>query len=255
MRKLIIAISLIIITAFTVYPQESSFYDAPFGGGGGYTPFWFVPNVNVLNSQVKSFGVPEFSKSGFFVSGGSGFIYLGAVKNLRIGGMGFGGSRSSVTDQKVDVSGPGSPVPVYLTEHREVVYSLSGGGLTVEYTLPYFSNLAVSVGAILGRGSLDVQLYKNYGGSSWNESWTGAQNSSSAVNISMVDKFWIVTPTLNVDIPAYRMLAFRIGLGYQFTLGDNWTYDNGQALTGVPSNIGGKAFFIQAGIFVGLFSF
>ena len=255
MRKLTIAISLIIITAFTVYPQESSFYDAPFGGGGGYTPFWFVPNVNSLNSYVKAFGVPEFSKSGLFVSGGSGFIYLGVVKNLRIGGMGFGGSRSSVTNEKVDISTMESPAPLYVTEHREAVYSLSGGGLTVEYTLPYFSNVAVSVGAILGRGSLEVQLYKNYGSSSWNKLWTDAGNNAASANINMVNKFWIVTPTLNVDIPAYRMLAFRIGMGYQFTLGDKWTYNNGQQLSGVPSNINGGAFFIQTGIFVGLFSF
>ena len=30
-----------------------------------------------------------------FTTGGAGFIYIGFVKNLRIGGMGFGGSISS----------------------------------------------------------------------------------------------------------------------------------------------------------------
>ncbi len=238
MRNLIFAVSLIIITAFSAYPQESSFYDAPFGGGGGYTPFWFVPDMNTVNAQVKAFGVPAFSKSGLFVSGGGGFIYLGVVKNLRIGGMGFGGS----TSNSADISGV----------NKEIDYSLSGGGLTVEYTIPYISFAAVSVGAILGRGSLEISAFSNNGSKSWDNLWT---ENSPKFNSVITNKYWIVNPTVNVEIPAYRMLAFRIGVGYQFTLGSKWTYDNGRALTGAPSGINGNSFFIQTGVFVGLFSF
>ncbi len=241
MRKLTVAVTLVIIAAFCVYPQESSFYDAPFGGGGGFTPFWFIPNTGAINTQIKTFGVPALSNGGFYVSGGSGFIYLGIVNNLRIGGMGFGGttSRSSASGGI----------------NKEVDYSLSGGGLTVEYTLPFINAVAVSPGVILGRGSLEISVYKNSGTLPWNKLWTDAAGNSDDFYATVANKYWIVTPTLNVDIPAYRMLAFRIGIGYQFTLGSKWTYDNGQDLTGVPSDISGKAFFIQTGIFVGLFSF
>ncbi len=238
MRKLIITVSLIIITAFSAFPQESSFYDAPFGGGGGYTPFWFVPDMNAVNTQVKAFGVPAFPKSGMFVSGGGGFIYLGVVKNLRIGGMGFGGSSSNSSS----IGGV----------NKEIDYSLSGGGLTVEYTIPYINFAAVSVGVILGRGSLEISEYSNNGSQSWNNLWSG---NSTKYNSVITNKYWIVNPTVNVDIPAYRMLAFRIGVGYQFALGNKWTYDNGQDLSGVPSGINGNSFFIQTGVFVGLFSF
>ena len=241
MRKITFAFSLVIIAAFSVYPQESSFYDAPFGGGGGYTPFWFISNTRPINTRIKDFGVPALSNGGFYVSGGSGFIYLGMVKNLRIGGMGFGGSTSK------SVTGAGI--------NKEVDYSLSGGGLTVEYTIPYISAVALSVGAILGRGSLEINVYKNNGTQLWNKLWSDAGSNSADFYASVANKYWIVTPTLNVDIPAYRMLAFRIGIGYQFTLGSKWTYDNGQDLSGVPSDISGNAFFIQTGIFVGLFSF
>jgi hypothetical protein len=58
-----------------------------------------------------------------------------------------------------------------------------------------------------------------------------------------------------VEIPAYHMLCFRIGAGYNYTFGSKWTYDNNQDLLNVPSDINGSSFFIQTGIFIGLFSF
>ena len=242
MRKLVFTIALFIFISISGYSQESSFYDAPFGGGGGYTPFWFAPNMDALNLQAKSFGVPEFSTGGFYVSGGGGFIYLGVVKNLRIGGMGFGGTTS-----KTSSSGG---------INSEVDYSLSGGGLTVEYTIPFVRSVAVSIGAIIGRGSLEVQLYKNNGAHSWEGIWNNASGStSSSYHAVLKNNYWIFTPTLNVDIPAYRMLSFRVGIGYQLNAGDKWTYDNGQDLLNVPSGINGKSFFIQTGIFIGLFSY
>ena len=47
-----------------------------------------------LNNQLTSFGSGQLSKSGFYTSGGAGFIYIGFMPNLRIGGMGFGGGTS-----------------------------------------------------------------------------------------------------------------------------------------------------------------
>ena len=43
---------------------------------------------------------------------------------------------------------------------NEAIYSLGGGGLTVEYTLPFIKNIGVSVGAILGAGSMSLELYQ-----------------------------------------------------------------------------------------------
>ncbi|MCK7523537.1 MAG: hypothetical protein MZV64_40745 [Ignavibacteriales bacterium] len=76
------------------------------------------------------------AKVDFTPSGGAGFVYIGFVPNLRIGGMGFGGS----TSESALLNG----------FEREAVYQISGGGLTVEYTLPFIKNMAVSVGTIIG---------------------------------------------------------------------------------------------------------
>ncbi len=239
-----------------IFPQESSFYDAPFGGGGGYVGGWIVPRVSGINAELKNFGVPNLPSSGFYTSGGSGFIYLGIVPNLRIGGMGFGGSRSTASAAIKNYAGPGNLAPDYVTEFREAIYSLSGGGLTVEYTLPIVKDFGISLGALIGRGSLNVQLYKNLGNTDWQNYWALSNSpSGTSQSSSLKNSYWIFTPTLNVDIPAYHLLCFHVGAGYQFTFGGSWTYDNGKDILNAPSHINGNSFYIQAGIFIGLFSF
>jgi hypothetical protein len=248
---------LLIFISTAVFAQESSFYDAPFGGGGGYVGGWIIPNVNGINTELKNFGVPNLPSSGFYTSGGAGFIYLGIIKNLRIGGMGFGGSFSTSGSSTVLIpsgspSGPVKIVPV----NNEAIYSLNGGGLTVEYTLPFVKEFGISLGAIIGRGSFNIELDRNVGGMNWQDYWSAANNYPTLnFSSSLKNSYWIFSPTLNVDIPAYRLLAFRVGMGYQVTFGSHWSYDNNKDIYNAPSNINGNSFFIQAGIFVGLFSF
>lgn len=255
MNKILALIIILICSAASVLPQESaSFYDAPLGGGIGYTAGWVIPNVDGINMRMHNFGVPDIPKSGFFISGGAGFIYLGILNNFRVGGFGFGGSKStsaSFSDAILFHTSLDNAV-----QQRKAVYSLSGGGLSFEYTLPFVKDIAVSVGALIGRGSLDVQLYKNYGSIDWSTFWQNAQSSfPNASSTSLTDTYWIFSPTVNVEIPAYHMLCFRIGAGYHFTFGSKWTYDNSQDILNAPSDINGNSFFVQTGIFIGLFSF
>ncbi len=242
MRKIILVLSSIIIFTISVYSQESSFFDAPFGGGVGYTPSWYFPNMSAVNHKLISFGTPELSNNGFYASGEAGFIYLGFIKNFRIGGMGFSGSTSSSS--------------IVNGTNRQVIYSLNGGGVTVEYTIPFVKNIAVSVGAVIGGGSLNIEIYNNKKNIDWNKVWNNADNlTSNYINKNIRNNYWMVAPTLNLDIPFYRFVSFRIGVGYQFELSTKWTIDNGRELSGVPSNLNGNNFFIQTGIFIGLFSY
>jgi hypothetical protein len=249
MKKYYFLIAIIIIMAHNIMPQDSPFYDAPFGGGGGYTGGWIVPNVDGINVQLKNFGVPSLPSNGLYMSGGAGFIYLGFIKNLRVGGMGYSGSRTTSAISYPIYATPLYPYPSPI--YNDAVYSISGGGLTLEYTLPFVKDFGVSVGAVIGRGSLNIQLYSNIGTITWRNYWYRASGSSS----NLKNSFWLFNPTLNVDIPAYHLLSFRIGAGYQYTFGSSWTYDNNKDITDAPSNINGNSFYIQAGIFVGLFSY
>lgn len=236
-------IALLILFGFsTIHSQTEEYFDAPFGGGLGYNPGWIIPNVDIINTQIKSLGIPEFSKNGFYTSGISGYMYLGFLKQIRAGGFGFGGS----TSRDISIGGI----------NKEAVYSISGGGLTIEYTLPFVRNWGISLGTIIGRGSLQLDLYQNKGSVSWSNLWTDlSANTSQNINTKLKNSYWFITPTLNIDIPFDRFITFRIGAGYQFTFGGKWKLDNDVDITGVPSGIDANSFFIQTGIFIGFFSF
>ena len=241
MKKILILITILCISQFSL-AQEAKYYDAPFGGGGGFAPGWIFPKFDEINKQLKLFGVPEFSNSGFFTTGGGGFIYLGFIKNLRVGGMGFGGSKSSSTQQTI--------------VNKEVDYSLGGGGFTIEYTLPFERDFGISLGAVIGGGSMQIDMYKNRGSFSWDNVWSdiSSPNSSSNTHRTIKNTYWFFAPTLNVDIPFLRFMLLRIGGGYQLTFANSWKIDNDNDLSGVPSGLNGNSFFIQTGIFIGFFS-
>jgi len=242
-RKLIIVI-IILLPAGCLHSQDKKYFDTPFGGGGGYTPGWYFPNLEPLNRELNAIGVSKLSESGFYSSGGAGFIYIGFVDYLRIGGMGFGGSASEISSR--DANG----------FTKEVRYNLSGGGLTVEYSLPFIRNIAVSLGVLFGGGSISIDVYNNNGNFSWNEIWNESQNATTQnVNRSLKNDFFIFAPTLNVDIPLYRFISLRIGGGYQISLGDEWSVDNDTEISSVPSDLNGNSFFLQSGLFIGFFSF
>jgi hypothetical protein len=242
-KLLIILFLLFLITNFTE-AQDSKYFDAPFGGGGGYTPGWVFPNMDAINKELVSLGIPGLSESGFYSSGGAGFIYIGFIKNLRIGGMGYGGSTTEVSEKDDDGF------------IREVRYSLSGGGLTVESSIPVISNIGISLGAVIGAGSIRINVYNNDGNFNWDDLWNGNQNPPSQnFNRSLRNGYFLFSPTLNVDIPIYRFISFRIGGGYQITFGGEWVVDNDQKLANVPTDLNGNTFFLQTGILLGFFSF
>ncbi len=239
MYKKILIASLFLTTSFN-YGQSGQFFDAPFGGGIGYVPAWYIPNVDPINNQLNQIGMPELSTSGFYSSGIAGYLYVGFVKNLRIGGMGYGGSISTSD------------------ENREVIYSLGGGGLTIEYTLPFIKNLGVSLGASIGAGNLELDIYRNSGSFSWEGTWeilSDPNVTSESYYRKLQNSYWMFSPTINLDYPIYRFVSLRLGAGYQITFADDWTADNDQSVSGIPSDLNGNSFFIQSGIFIGFFSF
>lgn len=226
-----------IFLAVNGFSQSSKYFDAPFGGGGGFIAGWYIPQIDALNLKLKEIGIPELSTSGMFTTGGAGFIYIGFVKNLRLGGMGFGGSVSTSTTIN--------------NENFESIYSLGGGGLTVEYTLPFVKNIGLSVGAIIGGGSHSVEFYKNDGSFNWNDILGNESNVSRKIE----SNYWIFSPTINAEFPVYRFAALRLGVGYQFTIAGEWEAENGQSIINVPSGLKSDGFFVQLGLIAGFFSF
>lgn len=269
MKKNLFYIAVIVLlVSVNTFPQGMG-WDAKFAFGGGFTPGWFFPSFDGINNKIEQLGIPKLSNSGFFATGGTGYISLPMLKNVRIGGMGLGGS----TSEKSTVNGL----------NREAQYSMSMGGFTIEYSFPFVPNVALSAGLIIGGGNVTVKLYQNSGAAEWNDIWDMSQlqlvwdepqlnlvpkevesfgekvsqnTASTASNIhrELSNSFFMLAPTLNVDIPVNRFLAFRIGGGYQIAMGGKWKVDNGQTINNVP-DINRNSVFIQTGIFVGYFNY
>jgi len=209
---------------------------AKFGAAGGFTPIVLYPDFSPLNSQISGLGFPELTSKAVYAPGGSGYFYIMSLKNFRIGGMGFGGSTE---DSK------------FVTNlNFESNYKISGGGITLEYTLPFIKKVGVSFGMVLGIGNLEINLYKNNGGVDWNN-----LTDDNAKHVKIYTNYYILIPTVNIDIPVNRFLAFRAGAGYQTSFDYDWKIHNNQNLANVPDNMNGDAFFIQIGILAGFFAF
>lgn len=245
-NKRLALLSFLLLFSVQNFPQQQ-FLDAPFGGGGGFIAGWQFADVKPLNNLFKVSGMPSISESGVFTTGGGGFIYVGFIPHLRIGGMGFAGSTSE-TQNASGVTG----------FNREVEYAIGGGGFTIEYTLPFIRNIGISAGLMIGGGSIDVDIHQNTGSASWENLFNkifipGFGTEDRFVQLKR--SYWIFTPTLTVDIPITRFVAFRAGGGYQLSVGGTWRYNNDIELSGAPSDFNGNSFFIQAGIIAGFFSF
>lgn len=234
---------IIIFLAVTIKPQEKTYFDIPFGGGGGYAPGWFIPRFDAINQKLNLFGTPKFSSSGYYLSGGAGFVYIGFVPNLRLGGIAFGG----------EVSKKGAQGGF----NREARYSNSFGGFTIEYTFPFIRNVGLSLGAILGGGESKLELYRSNSSYTWDNLWNELSSSSAVNNATRILKndYILIAPTLNLDIPIYRFIGLRIGAGYSFALGNEWTADNEIEIFNMPDETAPSGLFIQSGIFFGFFSY
>lgn len=215
---------------------------AKFGAAGGFSPMIIFPNFDEVNLKLQDIGLDKLSGP-IYAPGGSGYAYVMIIDNLRLGGLGFGGSQS------VNKS--------FNNLENKVIYSLSGGAATIEYTMPFVKNIALSAGLMIGGGELQIDIHQNSNSYDWNKIWNDVKNQENIVdkNYYLSNSFFLLSPTVNVDVPITRFIAFRAGVGYQFAFGSSWEIANEKELINVPSGIDGNSFFIQTGLFIGLFAF
>lgn len=246
MKKLF-AIIFLFLSLNPLFAQEGEDvgWVARFGLAGGFNPSFVFPDINPLNVEVKKMGLSELSGSNLFLWGGGGYAYIMLIDNLRIGGIGLGGSTSS----KGIVNG----------YNREVDYNFGLGGVTVEYTLPFIKSIALSVGAIIGAGSQSIEVYQNKNDYSWSGIFGKVTSSGITfhddVSYEITNTFFTIVPTLNLDVPINRFVALRFGGGYIFNFNSDWEVNNGRNISGVFPELTANKFFIQTGIYFGFFAF
>jgi hypothetical protein len=151
-------------------------------------------------------------------------------------------------------------VNVATNVQRDIELSASFGGVTVDYVVPIVPRLDVAFGVLLGGGGVGIKMTRDDGRQKvWSGLWDnfGSEDSSYNYTHKISGSFFIYQPSVNVEFAILRWLGVRLGASYQGTLGGSWTLDDRSEfdVVGVPSNVNGRGFMINGGIFLGTFIF
>ena len=216
----------------------------------GVTPGWLQVDVAPLNSFLVAAGGAELKDNGMFLFGGSGAVYIGVVKNFRVGGMGMGGG---IASRSVDGQGI----------RRDAELSVGIGGITFEYVIPLAERLDVAFGGMVGWGGVDITLredtgrnltwddeWANFGSGNYNDPITGTIGNTSR-NLS--GSYFVWMPQINVEYAILGWIAVRVGASYLGMNAPSWSVDGKYDLVGTPSDITGAGFMLNGGLFIGTF--
>ena len=250
MRKLAIVLTL----AATVWSAASAQEEpippkrsrmAKMGLFGGFTPGFLFPDVKPINDFLLKGKGAALNDGGMFLWGGGGAAYIMVVPNLRVGGVGMSGSIKSTSLSTLGI-------------RRDAELKIGYGGVTIEYVVPIVERLDVAFGAALGVGGIDLTLRQSNGQTS---TWTGEQDylatgmGAPGSNITRVlsGSFFMYVPSVNVEFAFLGWLALRVGGSYVGMAAPSWRVDGNYDLIGVPGEVNGKGFMINAGLLVGTF--
>ena len=250
MKRAFVAMLLTVLVLSVSFSQEDPIPPkrskaAKIGGLGGFTPSLLFVDVKEINSFLQAGSAAPLKNDGVFLTGGAGAAYIMVVPNLRVGGMGMSGSIKSTS-----LHGSGL--------RRDVELSVGFGGMTFEYVVPVIERLDVAFGAMLGGGGIDLTLRKNFGGqNTWKseQGWLGdpgnLSNSTTTQRLNGV--FFVFLPSVNFEYAVLSWVGIRLGASYVGMAAPSWKVDDEYELLGVPSNVSGRGFMINAGLFVGTF--
>jgi hypothetical protein len=250
-KSLALFIAFLLIAASTVHAQEEPIppkrsRGAKVGAVAGLTMGYLFMDAKPINDFLKLSNAAPVGDNGVFLYGGAGSAYIMLVKNLRVGGIGMSGhSKSSVIDPVTSIK-------------RDAKLTAGYGAITFEYVVPIVERLDLIGGLNLGWGGIDLELTKSSGASTtWEQEQTGfgAQNLTSINNSTrtLSGNFFIWTPSVSVEYAFLGYLGIRVGVSYLGMSGPSWQADNKFDVVNVPSNITGKGFMINGGIFLGTF--
>ncbi len=227
----------------TIPPQRSR--GAKVGALAGFTMGYLFMDTAPVNDFLTAGGAAPVSSNGVFLYGGAGAAYIMLVKNLRVGGIGMSGHSSS---SALDASGT----------RRDAKLTAGYGAITFEYVVPLLQRLDLIGGLNLGWGGIDIELRKSTGTAT---SWLDEQNFLKSPDLSPTNNvtrtlsghFFIWTPSVSLEYAFLGYLGVRVGVSYLGMSSPSWEVDNNFSLVNVPSNVTGKGWMVNGGIFLGTF--
>jgi len=252
MRKLAVFVTLIVCWSAFGFAQEEPIPPkrsrmVKIGLFGGFTPGLIFPDVKPINDFLKGAGAAPLKDNGVFLWGGSGAAYIMLVPNLRLGGVGMSGSIKSTL------------VNVTTNVRKDAQLRVGYGGVTIEYVIPVFEQLDVAVGTMLGAGGIDLVLRQSNGLS---DTWQSEQDflrsgltvpPANNVTRTLSGTFFVYVPSLYVEYSILNWLAVRGGVSYVGMAAPSWEVDSNYELLGVPGEVSGKGFMVNAGLMLGTF--
>jgi hypothetical protein len=251
MKKSIVMMIALTMVASTLHAQEEIIppprsRGAKVGALLGFTAGYLFMDTKPINDFLKMGNAAPVNTGGVFLYGGAGAAYIMLVKNLRVGGIGMSGhSMSSAVDP---VSGI----------RRDAKLTAGYGAVTFEYVVPIVERLDFVGGLDLGWGGIDIELRKSSGGSTtWEQEQNafGSQTLSTTSNLTrtLSGNFFVWTPSVSLEYAMLGWLGIRVGASYLGMSAPSWQVDNNYDLVGVPSNVTGKGWMVNGGVFLGTF--
>jgi hypothetical protein len=218
---------------------------AKIGGAAGFTQNLLFLNLDPINEILKQSNAVPFDKNPMLLLGGQGYGYIMLVPNLRVGGLGAGGSMVSKSfDPATNI-------------RRDVELSVSFGGVTIEYAVPVVPRLDVAFGVMLGGGSTSIKMTRNINSNKlWSSIWDeyGSDHPmTDEYTRNLSGSFFIYQPSLNIEYAILRWVGLRVGVSYNGMAVSDWKIDDKYDLIGVPDKVSGKGLMINGGIFLGTF--
>lgn len=217
-----------------------------FSIAGGPTVGWFYNKTDDLNAEMRRIGIPEFSKNGFLILGGGGFIDLPFKKLnwLRVGGMGMGFSeKRQVTDAN--------------NQKRTVYYDYGMGGMSLDYVAHFGKRAEMTFGALISTGKLTIDLYQsNASFGNWSSIFNELNGINTTENFShkLSLRFYSVQPQIGFGLFITQFLYAKLNAGYQFSTTKDWEADDGIPVRNAPSGIKADGFNFNFGLNFGLFT-
>ncbi len=246
----ILAGALLLLTTFAqsqeepIPPKRSQM--AKVGAVGGFTTSLLFMDMGPINDFLNGakMGRP-FSNSPVFLDGGAGSAYIMIIKNLRIGGIGMGGSSTtSVLDPATGI-------------RRDATVKAGYGAVSFEYVVPLLQRLDLVGGLQLGTGGIDIVLHKSNGAPiSWTgeQSWLGSDNTTPGTTTqTLAGKFFIWIPSVSLEYAFLGWAGVRVGASYLGMSSPSWKLDSNDDLLNVPSAISGKGWTVNVALLVGTF--
>ena len=218
--------------------------------GGGFSVGYFMPDFTTFNKEIAQPFVYKDIADHVFMFGGQGFIPFPYIRNIRIGGMAYGGKTEQccVLYESTTI---GQPVM------RSLRYSIGYGGLMLDYALPIRSDrFKILVGTEIGFGGIDIEAKQAYIRTKF-EIAREFDSLSTNINITHTysSHFILFKPRLTFEYAPTNFMMFNLSAGYQATVMGTWKVDGDVGLgdEGALKKVNGSGLVFNLGINVGFF--